>query len=310
MAQRRQGLSERRKAVGLTQEALAHRLGVERSTVVRWEAGDTEPLPSIRPNVARALRVSLDQLAELLTDSQHAGATQALPADTEVLLSEVAPPERPGRDELENLIRSQVAETVEVLRRTLQSAGVAPADIDALLLAGNASPAPLVTTQLNRPTEVAILPRTAIPLLALQRRRAPRFVLAGVLILVLTGGALSVPFIAAHSDPIPPAAQAPAIPVPHPDSNGPRGDDPTATLHPTPATVPSTPAEGPVSPGGTAMPAPHTIRSTKRTTSMAQSAAARTPTPPSTPTIPAEVYAWSQAAGLSASDPRRTPLHP
>ncbi|MDQ5856568.1 MAG: helix-turn-helix domain-containing protein, partial [Actinomycetota bacterium] len=72
MALRRQGLAQRRKAVGLTQEALAQRLGVERSTVVRWEAGDTEPLPSIRPNVAHALQVSLDQLAELLTEDQNA----------------------------------------------------------------------------------------------------------------------------------------------------------------------------------------------------------------------------------------------
>ncbi|MGH3839378.1 MAG: helix-turn-helix transcriptional regulator, partial [Pseudonocardiaceae bacterium] len=73
MAPRRQRLSQRRKTVGLTQESLAQRLGVERSTVVRWEAGDTKPLPSIRPKVARALRVSTDQLAELLSESENAG---------------------------------------------------------------------------------------------------------------------------------------------------------------------------------------------------------------------------------------------
>ncbi len=66
MTLRRHELSQRRKAVGFTQESFAECLGVERSTVVRWEAGDTEPLPWTRPKMARALQVSVDQIAELL----------------------------------------------------------------------------------------------------------------------------------------------------------------------------------------------------------------------------------------------------
>jgi transcriptional regulator with XRE-family HTH domain/tetratricopeptide (TPR) repeat protein len=66
MAAKRQRLAQRRKAVGLSQEALAGVLGIERSTVVRWESGETEPLPWIRPKLARALQVSVDQLGELL----------------------------------------------------------------------------------------------------------------------------------------------------------------------------------------------------------------------------------------------------
>jgi tetratricopeptide (TPR) repeat protein/transcriptional regulator with XRE-family HTH domain len=66
MTARRQRLGQRRKAVGLSQEALANRLNIERSTVVRWESGETEPLPWIRPKLARALQVSVEQLAELL----------------------------------------------------------------------------------------------------------------------------------------------------------------------------------------------------------------------------------------------------
>jgi tetratricopeptide (TPR) repeat protein/DNA-binding XRE family transcriptional regulator len=66
MAAKRQRLAQRRKAVGLSQEALASLLDVERSTVVRWEGGGNEPLPWIRPKLARALRVSVEQLAELL----------------------------------------------------------------------------------------------------------------------------------------------------------------------------------------------------------------------------------------------------
>ncbi|MGH4014715.1 MAG: helix-turn-helix domain-containing protein [Pseudonocardiaceae bacterium] len=66
MAAKRRTLADRRKAAGHTQESLAALLGVERSTVVRWEAGETEPQPWCRPQLAEALAVSLDELHELL----------------------------------------------------------------------------------------------------------------------------------------------------------------------------------------------------------------------------------------------------
>ncbi len=69
MASKRQRLAQRRKAVGLSQEELAEQLGVDRSTVVRWEAGDTEPQPWLRPKLARTLQVSLEQLDELLAEA-------------------------------------------------------------------------------------------------------------------------------------------------------------------------------------------------------------------------------------------------
>ena len=59
-------LADRRRAVGYTQERLAQLLGVERSTVVRWEAGETTPQPWYRPKLAEALGMSLDALHELL----------------------------------------------------------------------------------------------------------------------------------------------------------------------------------------------------------------------------------------------------
>ncbi len=74
MAVRRLRFAQRRKAVGLSQEALASLLHVERSTVVRWEAGGTEPMPWVRPKLARALLVSVDQLEELLADVSSAPA--------------------------------------------------------------------------------------------------------------------------------------------------------------------------------------------------------------------------------------------
>jgi len=68
MTARRQRLVQRRKAVGFSQEALAGALTVERSTVMRWESGETEPLPWLRPRLADALRVSIDELNEFLAD--------------------------------------------------------------------------------------------------------------------------------------------------------------------------------------------------------------------------------------------------
>src|SRR2546430_5258551 len=68
MGRKRRRLAERRKAVGLSQERLAEVVGVDRSTVVRWERADTEPQPWHRPHLARALNVSVEELAALLAD--------------------------------------------------------------------------------------------------------------------------------------------------------------------------------------------------------------------------------------------------
>lgn len=77
MGFRRHGLAQRRRAVGFTQESFAECLGIDRSTIVRWEAGDTEPLPWLRPKIARSLRVSIDQLDQLLTTETEHVATGA-----------------------------------------------------------------------------------------------------------------------------------------------------------------------------------------------------------------------------------------
>jgi len=68
MSRKRFGLVAARKAAGLSQERLAERMGVDRSTVQRWEAGQSTPQPSLRPKLARVLSISDDRPAELLAD--------------------------------------------------------------------------------------------------------------------------------------------------------------------------------------------------------------------------------------------------
>ncbi|MEW1824451.1 helix-turn-helix transcriptional regulator [Streptomyces sp. NPDC088196] len=68
MAAKRISFVQRRKATGFTQESLAEFLGVERSTVGRWEGAETEPQAYIRPKLARALKVSAEELQSLLDD--------------------------------------------------------------------------------------------------------------------------------------------------------------------------------------------------------------------------------------------------
>ncbi len=75
VSMRRHELAARRKAVGLSQERLAEILNVDRSTVARWERGDTEPLPWFRPRLARALKITIEQVADLLAEKTHRNGT-------------------------------------------------------------------------------------------------------------------------------------------------------------------------------------------------------------------------------------------
>ncbi|MGH3837611.1 MAG: helix-turn-helix transcriptional regulator [Pseudonocardiaceae bacterium] len=63
---KRVGLVQARKAAGYTQESFAEALGVDRSTVARWEAGGHEPSPYLWPKIARLLSISRDELIELV----------------------------------------------------------------------------------------------------------------------------------------------------------------------------------------------------------------------------------------------------
>ncbi|MFE6645065.1 helix-turn-helix domain-containing protein [Nocardioides sp. NPDC057772] len=97
MDARRDQLIARRKALGLTQEALARELEVERTTVARWETGATTPgLWAHRP-LADALQVPIGAVSALLTNAWTAAppSREALPdaeerAEARRLLSHAA----------------------------------------------------------------------------------------------------------------------------------------------------------------------------------------------------------------------------
>jgi transcriptional regulator with XRE-family HTH domain len=72
-APKRRSLARARKIAGYSQESLAERLGVDRSTVARWEAGEYEPQPWQRPRIAEALGVSLCEVNQLLDEVEPQG---------------------------------------------------------------------------------------------------------------------------------------------------------------------------------------------------------------------------------------------
>lgn len=63
-------LATYRRAVGYTQESFAEKLGVDRTTIGRWERGAQSPQPWQRPDLAAALDISLDHLDDTLRRTQ------------------------------------------------------------------------------------------------------------------------------------------------------------------------------------------------------------------------------------------------
>lgn len=66
MAGRRDALAGARRAAGLSQEELAHRVGVDRATIQRWERGTTTPQPQHRRELAGALGLTADDVGRVV----------------------------------------------------------------------------------------------------------------------------------------------------------------------------------------------------------------------------------------------------
>jgi transcriptional regulator with XRE-family HTH domain len=80
---RREALATRRELMGFTQEAFAAAVGVEFSTVGRWERGHLTPQPWRRHRIAAVLQVSLERLEELLVSAAPpTGSHDAAPASS------------------------------------------------------------------------------------------------------------------------------------------------------------------------------------------------------------------------------------
>jgi DNA-binding XRE family transcriptional regulator len=80
---KRRAFAERRQVVGHSQEALARIVGVEPTTVGRWERGETSPQPWCRPKLADALSVSLEELDTMLAEGQTDEAADERPDNLE-----------------------------------------------------------------------------------------------------------------------------------------------------------------------------------------------------------------------------------
>ncbi|MBV8995430.1 MAG: Hsp70 family protein, partial [Pseudonocardiales bacterium] len=97
-------------------------------------------------------------------------ATQALSADTEVTIPVAAPgigtQVRLHRAEFDDMIRPQLSETLQALRRALHTAQLDPHQLDAVLLVGGSSRIPLVaqlvSTDLDQPVTIDPDPTTTI----------------------------------------------------------------------------------------------------------------------------------------------------
>lgn len=74
--QARLRLVQRRKALGYSQESLAQTLGVDRTTIGRWERRQTTPEPYFLPRLCRVLRLSPDELTAMLGETGGEAVTR------------------------------------------------------------------------------------------------------------------------------------------------------------------------------------------------------------------------------------------
>ena len=185
-------------------ETLGEPQGIERLGGIDF---DEAVLSHVRSTVGDALAQldPADQAARaaiMRLRGECVAAKEALSGDSEtsipVMLPGLQTEVRITRAELEDAIRPALRETVESLRRAIDAAGVTPADIKAVVLAGGSSRIPLVNElvgELGRPVALDAHPKHTVAL--------------GAALLAASAGD---------------AEAQPVVPVPVPDGGG--GDPP------------------------------------------------------------------------------------
>lgn len=162
-------------------------------------------------------RSALERLRTECVDAKEALSVDDM-ADIPVLLPTAQTTVRITRAEFETAIRPAIAQAIDALQRAIESAGLEPSQLDAILLAGGSSRIPLVaemlTSQLGRPVAVDAHPKHVVALGAALAAGTEATVSAGPLrvtppagIIPLEAGAAALA-AAAENTPT-----APAVPI-------------------------------------------------------------------------------------------------
>ncbi|GAA3790968.1 MULTISPECIES: helix-turn-helix domain-containing protein [Amycolatopsis] len=85
MGERRDAFIAQRCLMGYTQEAFATAVGVEFTTVGRWERGELTPQPWRRGRIAKALGVTLEELGALLSPDIRRNSQRPAPSEQRVV---------------------------------------------------------------------------------------------------------------------------------------------------------------------------------------------------------------------------------
>lgn len=112
MSSRRRRLADRRKACGFNQEGFAEAVGVDRSTIQRWESGKNDPQPWQRPRIAKVLAVTSAELDALLVPDAYAP-----PASRNIWIATNSPD---NDDEFDALELARRVSASDVGRETLE----------------------------------------------------------------------------------------------------------------------------------------------------------------------------------------------
>ncbi|HEY3906877.1 MAG TPA: helix-turn-helix transcriptional regulator [Streptosporangiaceae bacterium] len=124
-AGRRSRLAQHRRTRGFTQESLAAELSADRTTVARWERGQCDPQPYHRSRLCALLKVTLDELNELLIPDQ--AKTAASPGDVlhgHVIDSSTAM-QSEASGELEDMKRRELLRLLNVMGTLVAIPGLA-----------------------------------------------------------------------------------------------------------------------------------------------------------------------------------------